>query len=64
MAKITLKKMPKAPKKSASIEAKEAYLKRLAEVKAENRKREARIKKNELLNKKIAKAISGFKKSC
>lgn len=56
--KLTLKKMPKKPKQSASIKTKENYLKKVAEVKKENNKRKTAYnsakKKNETLNKKIA----------
>lgn len=54
--------MPKAPKKSASNEVKEAYLKKLAEVKAENRKREQINAKADTLDKRIAQARANFKK--
>lgn len=62
MAKLTMKKLPKAPKKSASIQTKENYLKRVQEVKRENARREAINKKSAALNAKISKAISGFRK--
>lgn len=54
MAKFTLKKYPKAPKQSASIEVKERYLARCKEIDKENAKREAEKKKSEALSKKIA----------
>lgn len=54
MAKFTLKKYPKAPKQSASIEVKERYLARCKEIDKENAKREAEHKKSEALSKKIA----------
>lgn len=54
MAKFTLKKYPKAPKQSASIEVKERYLARCKEIDKENAKREAERKKSESLSKKIA----------
>lgn len=54
MAKFTLKKYPKAPKQSASIEVKERYLTRCKEIDKENAKREAERKKSEALSKKIA----------
>lgn len=60
--KLKLKKMPKAPKKTASNEQKQAYLKKLAEVKAENRKREALNRQSDALDKKIAQARANFKK--
>lgn len=55
-------KMPKAPKATASVEAKQSYLKRLAEVKKENRRREAINKKSDMLSAKIAKARASFSK--
>lgn len=54
MAKFTLKKYPKAPKQSASIEVKERYLARCKEIDKENAKRETERKKSEALSKKIA----------
>lgn len=62
MAKLKMKKMPKAPKASASVETKLAYLKRLAETKKENRRREALNRKSEMLSAKIAKARASFSK--
>lgn len=62
MAKMKMLKMPKAPKASASVAIKEAYLKRLAEVKKENARREAENKKSSLLSQRIAKARSDFRK--
>lgn len=62
MATLKMKKMPKAPKQTASIQVKENYLKRLAEVKRENAKRAALNKKSAALSAKIAKARSGFGK--
>jgi len=55
MSTLKMKKMPKAPKASASIAVKEAYCKRVAEVKKENRKREALNKKSKALDAKIQK---------
>ena len=55
MATLKMKKMPKAPKASASIAVKENYCKRVAEVKKENRKREALNKKSKALDAKIQK---------
>lgn len=55
-------KMPKAPKASASVEVKQAYLKRLNDIKKENRRREALNRKSELLSAKIAKARASFRK--
>lgn len=60
--KMKMKKLPKAPKRTASNEAKEAYLKKVAEIKAENRKREALNKKSEMLDKRIAQARADFRK--
>lgn len=62
MAKLKMMKMPKAPKATASVEVKQAYLKRLADVKKENRKREALNKKSDMLSQKIAKARASFRK--
>ncbi|MBQ0153829.1 MAG: hypothetical protein KBS70_03485 [Bacteroidales bacterium] len=62
MAKLKMMKMPKAPKATASVEAKQGYLKRLAEVKKENRRREAINKKSDMLSAKIAKARASFRK--
>ena len=60
MAKLKMLKRPKAPKASASVTAKENYLKRLADVKKENTRRAAINRKSEELSKRIQKAISGF----
>lgn len=54
MAKLKMLKAPKKPKMSASIETKENWLKRVAEIKKENAKRVALNKKSEELSKKIA----------
>lgn len=54
MAKI--KNFPKKPKKSASIATKEAYLKKVAEVKKYNAQVLADKKKSEALDKRIAEA--------
>lgn len=62
MAKLKMLKMPKAPKAGASVAVKEAYLKRLAEVKKENARREAENKKSEALSKKISAARASFRK--
>ena len=62
MAKKKMLKAPKAPKAGASVAVKEAYLKRLAEVKKENARREAENKKSEELSKRIAKARADFRK--
>lgn len=58
MATLKLKKMPKAPKASASISTKENYLKRVNEVKKANRKIEALNKKSKALDAKIARVRS------
>lgn len=55
MAMLKMKKMPKAPKKTASIATKEAYIKRVNEIKRENAKRAALNKKSLALSAKIAK---------
>lgn len=62
MALLKMKKLPKAPKQSASIQTKENYLKRVSEVKRENAKRAALNKKSATLSAKIAKARSSFGK--
>lgn len=58
---VKLKKLPKRPKSSASVAAKEAYLKKVAEVKKENAKIIADKKKSKELDKKIDTAIKGCK---
>lgn len=60
MATLKMKKLPKAPKASASIQVKENYLKKCAEVKRENAKRAALNKKSQALSAKIAKLRSTF----
>lgn len=62
MATLKMKKLPKAPKASASIQSKENYLKRVAEIKRENNRRAALNKKSDALTKKIAGVRSGFRK--
>lgn len=62
MAKLKMVKMPKAPKASASVETKQAYLKRLADAKKENRRRDAINRKSDMLTAKIAKARASFHK--
>lgn len=62
MATLKMKKLPKAPKESASIQSKENYLKRVAEIKRENNRRAALNKKSDALSKKIASVRSGFRK--
>lgn len=51
--KFKLKKYPKAPKSSASIQAKENYIKRIGEVKKENQHIESLNRKSDELTKKI-----------
>lgn len=62
MAKLKMKKLPKAPKKSASVEVKQSYLKKVAGIKAENRKRESINRQSEALDKKITAARANFNK--
>lgn len=57
MAKLKMKKMPKKPKASASVEAKENWLRKAQEVKKENERRTRENKRSAELSKKIA----GFK---
>lgn len=54
MAKLKMLKAPKKPKMSASIESKENWLKRAAEVRKENARRVALNKRSVELSKKIA----------
>lgn len=54
MAKLKMLKAPKKPKMSASIESKENWLKRAAEVRKENARRVALNKKSVELSKKIS----------
>ena len=49
-----MKKLPRAPKTSASNETKIGYLKKVKTVQAENRKILSEKKKGEALSKKIA----------
>ena len=58
---VKLKKLPKRPKSSASVATKEAYLKKVAEIKKENAKIVADKKKSKDLDKKIDAAIKGCK---
>lgn len=58
---VKLKKLPKRPKNSASVATKEAYLKKVAEIKKENAKIIADKKKSKDLDKKIDAAIKGCK---
>lgn len=57
MAKLKMKRMPKKPKANASVEVKENWLKRAADVKKENARRVQANKRSTELSKKIA----GFK---
>ncbi len=57
MAALKMKRLPKKPKASASVEVKENWLKKAAEVKKENARRASMNKKSTELSKKI----SGFK---
>lgn len=57
MAKLKMKKMPRKPKMSASVAAKENWLRRAADVKKENARRASENKRSAELSKKIA----GFK---
>ena len=61
MAKLKMVKTPKRPKASASVETKQNYLKRLAEVKKENNKRKVLNAKSIALDKKIDSALRGCK---
>lgn len=54
MAKLKMLKFPKKPKLSASVQAKENWLKRAAEIKKENARRERENKRSEELSKKIS----------
>lgn len=58
---VKLKKLPKKPKSSASIAVKEAFLRKVAEVKKENAKILADRKKSKDLDKRIDDAIRGCK---
>lgn len=59
---LKMKKMPKAPKASASVAVKEAYLKRLEDVKRENSRRQAENRKSAFLTKRIQEARAKFRK--
>lgn len=63
MAKLKILKMPKAPKATASCAVKEAYLKKLADVKRENLRRAAENKRSNALSQKIAQARANFRKA-
>lgn len=62
MAKLKMIKLPKAPKSTASVATKEAWLKRVQEIKKENQKRAALNKKSEDLTKKIQQVRSSWRK--
>jgi len=62
MAKLKMKKYPKAPKQSASVAVKENHLARLRDVDKENARRKSENKKSEDLSKKITAVRSGRKK--
>lgn len=62
MAKFKLKRLPKAPKASASNATKEAYLKKVADVKRENARIESEKKRSVILDKKIREARASFRK--
>lgn len=53
MAKLKMLKLPKKPKASASVATKENYIKRVNDVKKENKRREALNKKSDALTQKI-----------
>ena len=59
MATLKMKKMPKAPKKNASIEAMERYLNKVKEIKKENADRVAKNKKRDALYAQIQKTRRG-----
>ena len=54
MAKLKMLRMPKKPKIGASVQAKENWLRRAAEVKKENARRTSENKRSQELSKKIA----------
>jgi len=58
---VKLKKFPKKPKASASIAQKEAFLKKVQDIKKENAKIIADKKKSKELDKRIDAAIKGCK---
>lgn len=59
--KLKKLRIPKEPKTSASVEVKQAYLKKLAEIQKENNRREAENKKSAALTKKIRDMKSRMK---
>ena len=54
MAKLKMKRLPKKPKRSASVETKINWLKRADEVKRENARRAQENKKSAELSRKIS----------
>lgn len=58
---VKLKKLPKKPKTNASIATKEAYLRKVAEIKKENAKIIADKKKSKELDRRIDAAVKGCK---
>lgn len=61
MAKLKMLKTPKRPKSSASVETKQNFLKKLAEIEKENKKRRAINVKSVSLDKKIDSKLRGLK---
>ena len=59
---LKLKKLPKRPKKTASLAAKQNYLNKLNEVKKYNQRVIAMRKATVAIDKRIEKAIAGFGK--
>lgn len=59
--KLKKLRIPKEPKASASVDVKQAYLKKLAEIQKENNRREAENKKSAALTKKIRDMKSRMK---
>ena len=54
MAKLKLRKYPKKPKQSASVQTKELYIAKIKEIDKENARRVALNKKSDALSKTIA----------
>lgn len=59
--KLKKLRIPKEPRVNASVEAKQAYIKKLAEIQKENNRREAENKKSVALTKKIRDMKSRMK---
>ena len=57
MAKLKMKKLPKRPKASASVETKKNWLKKANEVKKEN----ARLARENKVSEQLSKKIAGYK---